>query len=120
MNMIILSRGRTINSDLREELEMKTLTFINWYMKDAVYLNDELIYYGLELGSTNLLKALRYECISLGSLPDNLPKEYAVDDMRRWIPPKSLREFEQIQAAVKERERLEKIEYHKRALKDLE
>lgn len=101
-------------SDIKEPTNPSTiLTFISWYTQSAVYLGDELIYYGDHPGGNrSLLQALGFT-VRHGDCEDipthDIPCEYTVDDRGWWLPPPSLILLKGQQAALRERLRREEI-----------
>lgn len=97
------------------------LTFVRWYAHAAVYLNDDLVYFGENAGPHwSLLNALGYECVRGDEVPCvGIPEEFdrvterEANTLRTpagwWKPPRSLARLREQFAAWKARQRRERI-----------
>jgi hypothetical protein len=92
-------------------MDDNTLTFVGWYTRKAVYLGDDLVFFGEHRGGWQLVAALGYQCRALDEVPDNrIPPEFDRGELGWWKPPQSLAELERQFAAWRARQKAERVD----------
>ena len=101
---------------------MKTITVCKWYVKLAIYLEDELIIYeDLPHLCPSLFEKLGYKVVQLKEIDThNKVKELNWDHHGWWVPPNTLKELVKQLGLRRKREQQERIGSLKEELTRLE